>query len=48
VAPALASGQARVPLAWIAATSALAVAAAVAAAAVAGSQAVIPARPRAE
>jgi putative ABC transport system permease protein len=48
VAPALASGQARVPLAWIAATSGLAVAAAAAAAAVTISQAVIPARPRAE
>jgi putative ABC transport system permease protein len=48
VAPALASGQARVPLAWIAITCGLALAAATAAAVLAASQAVIPASPRAE
>lgn len=48
VAPALASGQARVPLAWIAITSGLALAAAGIASAVAATQAVIPTRPRAE
>jgi putative ABC transport system permease protein len=48
VAPALASGQARVPLVWIAITSGLALSAAVIASAVAATQAVIPTRPRAE
>jgi len=45
VAPALAGGQARLPVAWIAITSGLALAAAVAAATAAASQAVIPHRP---
>jgi len=48
VAPALASGQARVPLAWIVITSGLALATAGIASAVAVTQAVIPTRPRAE
>lgn len=48
VAPALASGQARLPLAWIAATGGLALTAALAAATVAATRAVIPTRPQAE
>jgi ABC-type antimicrobial peptide transport system permease subunit len=48
VAPALASGQARLPLAWIAAASGLALVAALAAATFAATQAVIPTRPQAE
>jgi len=48
VAPALASGQARLPLAWIAATGGLALVAAVTAAAVAATRAVIPAHPTAD
>jgi len=45
VAPALMSGQARLPLAWIAAAGGLALVTAVAAAAVAATRAAIPARP---
>jgi putative ABC transport system permease protein len=45
VAPALAGGQAELPVAWIAITSGLALAAAVLAATAAASQAVIPHRP---
>jgi hypothetical protein len=48
VAPALASGQARLPLAWIAAAGGLTLLAALAAAALAATRAVIPSRPRAE
>jgi putative ABC transport system permease protein len=48
VAPALASGQARLPLAWIAAAGGLALVAAVAAAALAATRAVVPMRPQAE
>ncbi len=48
VAPALTSGQARLPLAWIAATAGLALLAAVAAATLTATQAAIPARPAAD
>jgi putative ABC transport system permease protein len=48
VAPAIASGQARVPVAWIAITGGLTLAAALGAATLATTQAVIPSRPRAE
>jgi hypothetical protein len=48
VAPALAGGQARLPLAWIATAGGLALAAAVAAATLAATRAVIPARPAAD
>jgi putative ABC transport system permease protein len=48
VAPALTSGQARLPLAWIVATAGLALLAAVAAATLAATQAAIPARPAAD
>jgi hypothetical protein len=48
VAPALAGGQARLPLAWIATAGGLALAAAVAAATLAATRAAIPARPAAD
>jgi hypothetical protein len=48
VAPALASGQARLPLAWITAAGGLTLVAAVTAAAFATTRAVIPPRPQAE
>ncbi|MFM7138010.1 MAG: FtsX-like permease family protein, partial [Planctomycetota bacterium] len=48
VAPALARGQARLPLAWIAAAGGLALVAAVTTAAVTATRAVIPARPAAD
>ncbi|MFM8414055.1 MAG: FtsX-like permease family protein [Planctomycetota bacterium] len=48
VAPALASGQARLPVAWIAATCAASLLAALVAAAVAATKGVIPVRPQAE
>jgi hypothetical protein len=48
IAPALASGQARLPLAWIAAAGGLALTAALAAATLAATRAVIPTRPQAE